>query len=88
MGPFLLIKFSNWGKAFSLSNNWAKIGRQYVALKIPAHPQALSLSDIKWGAVSVPKKNFELPFVATFNNSFLSSSLFKIGKQTVTQNFF
>ena len=81
MAPFLLVKFSNWGKAFSLSNNWAKIDMQYVELKTPAHPHALSLSLVKWGAVSVPKKNLGFPLVATLRRAFLWISLFNIGRQ-------
>ena len=54
---------------------------QYVALKMPAHPQSLSLSVIKCGAVSVPKKYFGFPLMAACIRYFLWVSLFKIGKQ-------
>ena len=48
---------------------------------MPAHPHLLSLSDNKWGAVSVPKKNFSWPLTAALMRAFLCFSLFKIGKQ-------
>ena len=70
MAPFLLVKFSNWGKAFSLSNNCANIDTQYVELKTPAHPHALSLSLVRWGAVSVPKKKFSVVASCGLKKSF------------------
>ena len=72
----MLTKLSRWGIDLSLSNIWAIIDKQYVELKTPAHPQGLSFWEIKWGAVSLPKKNFLFPLIAALISASLWSSLF------------
>ena len=82
----------DWDKVIELmDNNVGAIMRniliapptpaQYVALKTPAQPHSLSLSFFKWGAVSVPKKNFAFPLMAASTRASLWVSLFRIGRQ-------
>ena len=54
-----------------------------VAAYMPNVPETviMMLATSSLGAVSVPKKNFFKPCVATFKSAFLCISLFKTGKQ-------
>ena len=53
----------------------------FGVVKHPAQPHELSFWLSKCGALSVPKKNDELPDVAAFNNATRCLSRFATGKQ-------